>query len=320
MRSVLGVLGVTALAGVASAAIAQPSAQPSLVYVGPASCPPQAEFLRRLRVRLGAGQAVAPVQRTLDVRIAQEDRQFVGRLSLIAAEGRSTTKTLSGRKCDDLVDVLALVAALAVQADEAATPPAQPPAPPAPVPSEPVDQPQAPAPAPGLLGVWAGGVVAAGPAPAVVLGAGAGVDWAWTTPGLLSPALGLGVIAGAAPDVSRTGGHAGFAWFTARLDACAVRLAVGQVMQIRGCLVADVGLLHAHGSSTVNAQSSSRAWLALGASSQFDFPVGSRFALHVVAGVEAPLRRDRYAFGSVDFFEVPVLIATGSVGLAAHFR
>jgi hypothetical protein len=323
MRSVLGVLGVMALAGVAGAALAQPSPQPfSLVYVGPASCPPEAEFVRRLSARLGASRATESVPRALEVRIAQADGPFVGRLSLIEADGRSTAKTLNGRDCNDLVDALALVAALALQGDDAALhderpAPAASVAPPQP-PARRVESDQAPGGS--RFGAAIGGLVAAGPAPAVILGGTAAVDWAWVTASPLSPAFGLGAVAGAAPDVTRAGGRASFMWVAARVDACAVRLVVNEALQVRGCFLADIGFVYARGGDTVNPTSRTRGWLSLGASSQFEFPVGARFALQLVASVEAPLRRDRYAFGSADFFEVPVLIGTGSVGVVTHFR
>jgi hypothetical protein len=301
-------------------ALGQPRAQaPSLVYAGPASCPREEEFVRRLRAHLGASQQSDRTRRTLDVRLARADSQYVGRLSLVEPDGRSTTKTLTGRDCGELVDALSLVAALALQSDAAQTTGDQPPAPaPAEPPASRHDRPREPT-RRWRLGLELGGLVAAGPAPTVLLGGDLGFDWAVVTASPFSPALGLGIIAGAAPDVTRAGGKASFSWFAARVTACAVRFAVGQVLQIRGCFLGDVGLVNARGSDTALPESSSRGWFSLGASSQLEFPAGARFAVRLVAAAQAPLRRDRYAFGAVDFFEVPAVIATGSLAAVGYF-
>ncbi len=51
-----------------------------------------------------------------------------------------------------------------------------------------------------------------------------------------------------------------------------------------------------------------------------EVPLGPAFALDPAIGIEAPLRRDRYAFGATDFFEVPALVATGGVSVVAYVR
>ena len=70
--------------------------------------------MQRIRARLGRSR-IAARGPTLNVAIVVADGQFVGKLSLVEADGRATSKTLAGRDCDDLVDALALVAALAVE-------------------------------------------------------------------------------------------------------------------------------------------------------------------------------------------------------------
>src|SRR5215472_180951 len=121
IRRRLAALGlVSSLLG--STAFAQPPPQGlSLVFDGPTTCVSQAEFLRRFQERLPAHQLGTVATQKIVVRIAQTDGQYVGRLLLIAPDGRSTTRTLSARDCSGLVDALALIAALTVRSQSPGT-------------------------------------------------------------------------------------------------------------------------------------------------------------------------------------------------------
>src|SRR5579883_1025485 len=336
MRWALRRLGVTALlaSGTHFASGGRASAQPEAplpeiaLYEAPATCPPRAEFARRLRGRLGPAQGPGQPPRVLQVRIETgRDGRYVGTVSLTPAGGRSTAKALSGNDCDGLVDALALVSALALRSDAEPTDsaPPEPPAPPAPArPAAPPPAPPAGPPAPAApASRWAvevGALVASGPAPSAILSGVVGVGWSGRRAGVLDPAVALDLAAGASPDLAETGGTASFAWFDARADLCALGVALGPGAEVRGCLLGDAGVLRASGSNTAAPASSSRGWLSLGASARLEVAVGDRFGIHLAAAVEAPLRRDRYAFGSSDFFEVPAVVVAGSATLAAYFR
>lgn len=354
MRPVLRASCVIVGCGAAGAAFADPPrAAVSTTYVAPPACPTEAEFAKRLLARLVGPRGAERPRRSLVVRITgQADGQFVGRLSLVTAEGGSTTKTLAAHNCDELVDALSLVAALALQTDEtavsggdlASAPSAAsaapagarsaapaPPGPPAASASATAAVPrevQETRPGEGSenedrslrLALQLGGLAALGVAPNVLVGGGLGLDWAPLATGPFRPALGLGVVAAAAPDVVRSDGRASFVWLAARVNACALRFDFGRSAALRVCGLADIGVVNARGSDTVDPRSSSRGWLSLGVSSQAEFPLSERFALVALVGAEAPLRRDLYAFGPSDFFLVPLLIATGSMSVAAYFR
>src|SRR5579864_1380076 len=122
MRPVLRASCLILCCGVGGAALAEPNRGPApLTYVAPPPCPSEAEFTKRLQARLVGPRGAERARRSLEVRIsAQADGTFVGRLSLVVADGGSTTKTLAARSCDELVDALSLVGALALQTDEAA--------------------------------------------------------------------------------------------------------------------------------------------------------------------------------------------------------
>ena len=87
---------------------------------------------------------------------------------------------------------------------------------------------------------------------------------------------------------------------------------------MRAGIAGDLGSLLARGDETVSPSSSSRAWASIGGAADLEVPLTARLALTAVVAVEAPLRRDRYAFGSSDFFEVPFLVAIGGVSLVAY--
>ena len=365
-------------------AAARPPEAPGVSYRAPPACPTQAAFLEHLRSRLGASPAAGGSGRGLDVQIIVSGDRYAGRLSLIAADGRSTNKTLSDADCGELVDALALVAALALETDgvehvvpdpghapavpapapapsPAPAPPPPPLAPPPPPASSPAPAPTAPpltrppasaptqvpapestpalapvpapdsTPTPALessstsmsgprLGVALAGFAATGPAPTPLFGPALTLRLVWRAAGLLRPTLELGGAASFSLDAAEAKGTAAFEWWTARAIAYLLQASPGGGVVLRGGVAGDFGALLAHGSHTASPATSSRPWASLGLAAGLEVPIGSRFALLPAVAVEAPLRRDRYAFGSTDFFEVPGVIATGSVAIVAYLR
>jgi hypothetical protein len=144
------------------------------------------------------------------------------------------------------------------------------------------------------------------------------VRWAAPGAGVFSPVLELGGGASLAPATSAANGTATFAWLTAHADAYLVRWAIGSRVLLRAGASGDFGALLASGQQTVSPASSSRPWASLGAAAELEVPLGPRWSLDAAVAVEAPLRRDRYAFGSRDFFEVRALVATSAVSLVAY--
>jgi hypothetical protein len=143
----------------------------------------------------------------------------------------------------------------------------------------------------------------------------------WTAPGdgSFRPAFELGAGGAFAPDLAEPSGKAHFAWLTVRAAAYVLRGSLGRNVEVRAGAIGDFGVLLARGLDTLSPASSSRAWLSLGVALSLEAPLGWRFAVRPVLGLEAPLRRDRYGFGSTDFFEVPVAIGTGTVSILARF-
>ncbi len=383
MRTVSSVLAVAHAVGFALAlssfALADPD--PTLSYRAPDRCPTEEAFLVRLRSRLGPGQG-AGSGRSLGVQITFGNGRYAGQLSLVEVGGRSTTKTLSDADCEELVDALALVAALALETDDrdagaggappvasaslapgspppsgpasAGSVPASAPATPssasapvglpgsplastkppptapsspdvdaggatAPSPAHEAREPEAsPAPPP-RLGVGLSGLATTGPAPRPLLGGALTVSWMPSGTGAFRPVFEIGGAASFSPDAPEAKGTATFAWLTAHAVAYLLQWPPGSGAVLRGGLAGDFGALLARGRDTTSPASSSRPWASLGGIVGVEVPAG-RFAVRLSAAVEAPLRRDRYAFGSTDFFQVPAVIATGAISVVAYAR
>ncbi len=384
MRTVSSVLAV-AHAVAFSLALSSPAEagpDPPLAYRAPDRCPTEEAFLVRLRSRLGPGKGVGS-GRSLSVQIAFGNGRYAGQLSLLEVGGRSTTKSLSDVDCEELVDALALVAALALETDDRdagpggappgassspapGSPPASAPAAsgsvpaspsatassasppvglpgsapastkatstassspgvdavgsPEPSPAHETGEPEAsPAPPP-RFGVALSGLVTTGPAPRPLLGGALTVGWNLSGSGAFRPILEIGGAASFSPDAPEAKGTASFTWLTARAVAYLLQWPPGSGAVLRAGLAGDFGALLARGRDTTAPASSSRPWASLGGIVGVEVPAGSRFAVRVSASIEAPLRRDRYAFGSTDFFEVPGVIATGAVSVVAYAR
>lgn len=188
-------------------------------------------------------------------------------------------------------------------------------APPAPAPDA-----SAPSSSAGRFGVNLAGLATTGPAPRPLFGGALAVSWMARGTGVLRPVLELGGAASLSPDAPETKGTASFTWLTARAVAYLLQWPPGSGVVLRGGLAGDFGALFARGHDTTSPASSTRPWASLGAIVGLEVPLGTRFAVRLSAAIEAPLRRDRYAFGSTDFFEVPEIIGMGAISVVAYAR
>ncbi len=333
------VLATALLVALPALALAEsPRKTLTLVYGAANGCPSERSFEERVLARTHPPPRRDMRRVTLRVQIAFVGARYVGRLSLLEGDGRSNTKTLSGRDCEEVADALSLVAALAIDSDEsspAADRDEAPPAPPAPpAPSAP-SAPSAPADAQvqGValerdgprtnagprVGLGIGGFVVEGPAPSVLIGGTLGLEWAILGASLLRPAFGVELAAAQSLDTVTAAGTASFTWLTAQANACLLSMSLGPSIRLRACLLSRLGLLRARGSNTFQPATSSRGWLSVGGASGIELPLTSRLALLGLVGVEAPLRRDRYAFSAEEFFATPPAIVTASISVVTYF-
>ena len=323
----------------------------SIVYRAPESCPAEGDFAERVSARLSGAGPIDPTRGSIQVVIVQTPTGYTGTVLFFGA-GRRAEKRLTAPSCGELADALAFVAALALRSDEpgqrveeqrppqgdattqpsatsdarerARERPREPPSKPARAEPTVGPSPSPIASASGArstsFGVEVGALVAVGPAPATIVAGLLGVDWVMPTGGPWELALGLGASGGAAPDVNESGGVASFAWFVGRVTACVLKLSLGSRVRARACALADGGVEVARGSETRAAGTSSRGWLSPGAGLRIEVPLAERWFVLAGAGAELPLRRDVYAFGANDFFEVPTVIGTATLSIGFFSR
>ncbi|WP_437765984.1 hypothetical protein WMF27_26960 [Sorangium sp. So ce281] len=307
---------ISAALGGSAVAHAQPSAAPlRFEYRAEAGCPAEAEFRARVGARLRRNIAETDAASAYVVIIEQRDRRFIGRLSVRAADGTASDRDVAGDTCDDVVAALAVVTALAVDAQAgdapvaAATPavsasPSAVAAPPPPVGAPPASAPPAGAPP-------AGNARARPPAPEpdatthLVLGAqllvgqmigvpsfGARIS---AEPPLAVTTRGVGPARFDADlevssDVPVAGGSASFLRAALGADACPLGASLG-VLRLSPCARVEGGLVSASRRGIAPARSVTRGWLALGLPVRARLPLWGPFVLDADAGVRLPLLR-----------------------------
>ncbi|WP_437973263.1 hypothetical protein WMF11_30625 [Sorangium sp. So ce295] len=315
---------ISAALGGSAVAHAHPTAAPLRIeYRAEAGCPAEAEFRARVGARLRRNIAETDAASAYVVIIEQRDRRFIGRLGVRAADGTASDRDVAGDTCDDVVAALAVVTALAVDAQAgdapvtAATPaasasPSAVAAPPPPVGAPPAGAPPASAPPAGAPP--AGNARARPPAPEpdatthLVLGAqllvgqmiglpsfGARIS---AEPPLAITTRGVGPARFDADlevssDVPVAGGSASFLRAALAVDACPLGASLG-VLRLSPCARVEGGLVSASRRGVAPARSVTRGWLALGLPVRARLPLWGPFVLDADAGVRVPLLRDGF--------------------------
>jgi len=99
---------------VASFVSAQPLAAPRVQYEATGACPTQAEFLTRMRTRMDADGTRAPADISLRVTLSAQAGATHGTVE-IRRGATNTRRIVDGGRCEEVVEALALIAALAVR-------------------------------------------------------------------------------------------------------------------------------------------------------------------------------------------------------------
>lgn len=115
-RSVASSIVWGALALVAVPALAEPS--PNLDYEAPIGCPSREDFVARVAAHGGElDRADAP---HLNVAVRPDADGFSGTLRVVSAQGSSAPREVHGTTCNEVVEALSLVTALALRTSAAA--------------------------------------------------------------------------------------------------------------------------------------------------------------------------------------------------------
>lgn len=357
----LALVAVLGLCAKEHAAIAAPSdSQPvglRVTYTAPAICPSAAEFERAVLARL-----TVPVSFTADTPTKLFDVQLVAdahgvEAELVVREGRGSTgaqpesaRHFRTETCDQAVQALAVVAALAVDPNAATnernaefgtadpTPAVLPVAPPASPaqrerrlppsvsrasPATPATrlQPEPKASAARTLRTDAQLRIGStwGPASVALLSAGLGVAVEGSRVGSSFPRVALAVEA-ASTRVGPAATEGTFTWIVGRARLCPWRRYFGASFALDACVAVDGGLLRVSGDpGSPHPLERNRPWLALGAEPELRYRRSGYFASFAVAGL-APLIRDRFLFDSGHLVhEVPPVVLSLSASAGHEF-
>ncbi len=203
-------------------------------------------------------------------------------------------------------------------------PPPRPPAPRAP-PAAPVPLPPAPPrreaaqPAgwhwrPGLA---VGAVVESGAGPTLAPGLAVGLDVSAETPEVLAPSARLtGLYVTSQRDTPD--GLGKFQWLSARVAICPLRWRLG-VSALRPCVELDLGQLQGRGEDTLNGQTQSLFWLAIGPAAHLEVELGRFFAIEGQLGARVLGDADTFKFlPDTEVYEMPRISYGGLLGLVAR--
>jgi hypothetical protein len=322
---------VAASALLASLVTASASAQTgdAIEYSADAACPQRESFMADVRARTDRlsspphGQAVVVYR----VRAETTPRGAHGRLDVVDASGATSSRDVEGVTCNDVVDALALVLALAVDPN-ASTAPLASIAPPAAARVEDGGTPSAPRrPAPpwsGHLGASFGAEVNAGVTPALLVGPVLGVEASIervTQGPRIEPILELraAITRAQSGTVSAEVGAARFVWTAGQLDACPLRAIAGPVQAVP-CARLEGGILEAAGMGVDVSHDVSSTWLAVGGMVRVRWTPLSVLFVDVDGALLAPLQRDHFYFSrpQTGIYDVPAI--RGGAALSAGVR
>jgi hypothetical protein len=304
------------LAVSSSAAPAEAAPVHGLAYDVPATCPGAVDFVGRVRAH-APGVSLradgAPAEDRLDIAVEAHDGGHRGRLRRIVS-GRSTAaREVEGTRCEEVLDALALIAALGLDPTAGPRLEAQAAAPAPPRPNG------AAAPAEVVPSAFAGATALAlfppGPMPGLVVGGSVRRAGAAAGPLLLVSAL------LAANDVLADPGRSRFSLVSLRGELCPVGWAPAARVVLHACARAEAGLLNAEGRRLENPRRLLAPWLTAGAALRLRVALGARLFLETDAGAVVPYRRTEYVatLPRERLARTPAVVAGGGLGLGVHF-
>jgi hypothetical protein len=320
----------TLLASAAQAQTAPPVAV-SLEYSAPEGCPDAQSFREQVlgrTKRVSFTETSAAGSLGWSVKLAETSGGSRGTLRVTSDKPSKLERNVNASSCEQVVDALALVAALSVDPDASLTArdkpkptrpaaPAPPPAPVAPPPAS--SKPRAPTDASAtklLLGLTLTGrsgiaqQLAWAPRPFVGLSFRSRGGYTW---GL---ALSATQVRGrAAVDA----GRADFTWSLGRLEVFPVRAAFGN-WRLEPAVFVEAGQLRARGVAVSPAAEVRRPALLAGALGRLSLLAFGLLEVHLEGGPLLPIVRDRfYLFESTTVFRIPAVTGVVGAGVGLEF-
>ena len=305
---------LAAVAGLATAPDPATEVRPVQVEVdAPTGCANAKDFLNHLRLRTHlVRQATGDEPHTtLEVRLVEMRRQVTGELRMVDDRGESDTRKVQGANCDDVVQALALAAAVALDPNvllptgvttqsPVTVAPASPPPASAPAPVERAEvQKSVALPEADPSRIEPPFALGAASIAAVVLSSSIspGVElfgrWTPVRSGAFRPTLGLAALylrndLLGSPDAAQ----ASLAGLAATL--CGSGWGTGRI-NFKPCALLTGGLLSVRGLQAIRTSSVNLLWLSAGVVARTTVHLGRGFSLDLEAGVTAPFfKREFY--------------------------
>jgi hypothetical protein len=328
-----------------------------LDYLAPVGCPESTDFIERVKQRVPTAHVASPdeLARELVIVVGEDEDGFTARLDFVDVHGETITRTLSGKTCDEVVTGIALVTALALEAQrETARAPGEDAAQATPVPGEspenapPADEKPAepaatrshvaetrrPPPSPPRAKT-----PRARPVPSALRhGAGIGGGNAWFvapgTPLVFDAVFRLGhtSLSGSARAGFRSwlsnasvGSHsASFIGYAGALEGCPLAWPHQSALRLEPCLGLTLGVLEAVGNRTVELPSVESArifWADARGIARVRVAVSELVELEAQGELGVPLRTHRFLFQNPEqtVFEVPPYGLGWRAGVMLHF-
>ncbi len=317
-----------------------------LVYGAPPECPGAGTFHDEVRARVQGDWEAAPgeLARRITISVTRRDEHYVAAIQFMNPQGQDVTRSVAGHKCEDVVNGIALVTALAIEsrveealqqsepepagAPEPKTTPVAAVEPKTPRAAAPRPAPSVPPPASRRgdttrsrandavhLRFGAASMTSTGVGPDAAFGPAlfATVELAGARLGLSGAALWSGLV--------HTGGvPARFQRLTARADGCP--LALGKPsLSFEPCAFMELGSLHGQGKSTaqvLGTKGGSSLWAAPGLGARL---LGELEPVVLVLELDGSVPLARQRFGVVtggeaaSSFKVPALVFGGELGV-----
>jgi hypothetical protein len=260
------------------------------------SCAEGSSFIGQVLARTRRARLAQPNEpaRTFTITVAQAGDSLRGTLRVVTATREVVERKVEAKTCGEVVEALALVAALIVDPEALTKPlgPPEPEPPRAPVapppPWSPPIVPPAPEPAePARVSAGLALEVASAIAPALTPVERVWAEASWPIAGILRPSFGLS-LARASTQVTRKSLTAEILWVTGRVAACPLELVDSRRFSLRPCALLDVGVIQGKGANRENVSSAASAqttpWVAPGLNVGFYLVPVSPLVLRLEAG------------------------------------
>ena len=301
-----------------------------LRYAAPSVCPTEEQFTWQVTSRVAEVRAPRDdeIPRVFAARIELTPEGAIGRLTITEPSGEESSRLVESENCEDLVEALALVVALAIDPHaslQSPKPPPEPPPEPLPEP-EPPPPPPAPPPQPPAEPVeWQAevlvhAILAAGLAPGPLPGARIGAGFGTTSPGWLLPSVRVSVALTTERTFVEEAGSASFRWTALSLEACPLQVPLlPRVVSVRPCAVGEWGWVQATGAEIVDSRSVSARWLAAGGLASLGVSPGRLLRFEARASAISPITRDRFFLGTELAHRHPPFAWRTEIGFGVRF-